>query len=452
MSKNNKFYVKKIKKDNITVAEEKNYKSPFIIFLLTNGRLIFIITLLLSITILIISTSLVFRNMLGSTDKSDKNNTNTTTDNSNVVVTVDISDECNLNNTTPITEEYATKLFDSSRQINTSNTGVVIKVKEITLKDRIIIFYSDKTALIKYNDGTYLRVFRVNNNYGIKEDGTFEAKAETRKVTAKEITNKDLGIKLLYLSDGSLEVTKGDVCFFVRDGDITSSVDKFYTNLSIVSLPTKRESNKTYYSNGTIKENDYLLVDNKQIKSTETKKIHDNHDNIIIIYYENGFAEIIQDKQSIIVEKSDHIIYDNNILEIIDNTKEEKVNTDNLIDIKNINLKNNNKKEVKYLILIEETSNYNKYNINKRLPNEYIKYLVSINNKKQDIALLNNNIKDSKKVKGLKLTNNAYQIYEGKLPKSGEANIKIGMWVDYKTITNEYMNSAFIGTVKVYIE
>lgn len=449
MSKNNKFYVKKIKKDNITVAEEKNYKSPFIIFLLTNGRLIFIITLLLSITILIISTSLVFRNMLGSTDKSDKNNTNTTTDNSNVVVTVDISDECNLNNTTPITEEYATKLFDSSRQINTANTGVVIKVKEKSLEDRIIIFYSDKTALIKYKDGTYLRVFRVNNNYGVKEDGTLNTKAETRKLTAKEIINKDLGIKLLYLSDGSLEVTKGDVCFFVRDSDITSSVDKFYTNLSIVSLPTKKESNKIYYSNGTIKENDYLLVDNKQIKSTETKKIHDN---ITIIYYENGFAEIIQDKQSIIVEKSDHIIYDNNILEIIDNTKEEKVNTDNLIDIKNINLKNNNKKEVKYLILIEETSNYNKYNINKRLPNEYIKYLVSINNKKQDIKLLNNNIKGTNKTKGLKLTNNAYQIYEGKLPKSGEANIKIGMWVDYKTITNEYMNSAFIGTVKVYIE
>ena len=132
MSKNNKFYVKKIKKDNITVAEEKNYKSPFILFLVANGRLIFIITLLLSITTLIISTSLVFRNMLGSTYKSDKNNTNTTTDNSNVVVTVDISDECNLNNTTPITEEYATKLFDSSRQINTANTGVVIKVKEKT--------------------------------------------------------------------------------------------------------------------------------------------------------------------------------------------------------------------------------------------------------------------------------------------------------------------------------
>ena len=260
------------------------------------------------------------------------------------------------------------------------------------------------------------------------------------------VVDPDVDRLAMICEDGKMY---GDVCFFVRDGDITSSVDKFYTNLSIVSLPTKKESNKTYYSNGTIKENDYLLVDNKQIKSTETKKIHDN---ITIIYYENGFAEIIQDNQSIIVEKSEHIIYDNNILEIIDNTKEEKVNTDNLIDIKNINLKSNNKKEVNYLILIEETSNYNKYNVSKRLPNEYIKYLVSINNKKQDIKLLNNNIKGTNKTKGLKLTNNAYQIYEGKLPKSGEANIKIGMWVDYQTITNEYMNSAFIGTVKVYIE
>ena len=38
MSKKNKFYVKKIKDNKITVAEEKNYKSPFILFLVANGR------------------------------------------------------------------------------------------------------------------------------------------------------------------------------------------------------------------------------------------------------------------------------------------------------------------------------------------------------------------------------------------------------------------------------
>ena len=132
--------------------------------------------------------------------------------------------------------------------------------------------------------------------------------------------------------------------------------------------------------------------------------------------------------------------------------KEEKENIDNLIGIKNIKIKNNNKKEINYIILLEETSNYNKYNITKRLPNKYIKQLVSINNTKENIKLLDNNIKEESKYKGLKLTNNAYLIYEGKLDKSKEANIKIGMWVDYNSITNEYMNSAFIGTIRVYVE
>ena len=26
------------------------------------------------------------------------------------------------------------------------------------------------------------------------------------------------------------------------------------------------------------------------------------------------------------------------------------------------------------------------------------------------------------------------------------------LWVDYNSITNEYMNSAFIGTIRVYVE
>ena len=43
-------------------------------------------------------------------------------------------------------------------------------------------------------------------------------------------------------------------------------------------------------------------------------------------------------------------------------------------------------------------------------------------------------------------------IYEGEIEKLSELSIKIGMWISYENITNEYMNSAFIGTMKVYIE
>lgn len=454
MSKENKFYVKKIKKDKITIKEEKDYKSPLILFLITNGRLIFIITLLLSISTLIISTSLVLRNMQSSIYPNDSSYNNDDINNDNIkeqegLVTVDISssDNFTLNSTIPITEEYATKLYDNTQIEDTSLLGVVIKTKEITLNNCTITYYSDKTALIKYKNNTYLKVYKVNNNYGVDEKANIDKNAKTKKLTIKEeITNKQ-NIKLIYLSDGSIEVSKDNTKILVRNTDITNNNEVFYTNLSIVSIPIKTEENKTYYSNNTIKEEDHLIIDNKIIKKVETKQIHNN---ITIIYYENGFAEIIQNNQSIIVEKKDHIKYDDNILEIVGNTNKE--NIDNLIGIKNIKITNTNKKDINYMILLEETSNYNKYNITKRLSNNYIKHLVSINNQKETIKTLDNNIKGTPKANGLELTNNAYLIYEGKLGKSKEANIKIGMWVDYETITSEYMNSAFIGTIKVYVE
>ena len=42
-------------------------------------------------------------------------------------------------------------------------------------------------------------------------------------------------------------------------------------------------------------------------------------------------------------------------------------------------------------------------------------------------------------------------IYE-KIDKLSELTVKVGMWVSYEDITNEYMNSGFVGTMKVYIE
>ena len=38
------------------------------------------------------------------------------------------------------------------------------------------------------------------------------------------------------------------------------------------------------------------------------------------------------------------------------------------------------------------------------------------------------------------------------LDKLRELTVRVGMWVSYEDITNEYMNSGFVGTMKVYIE
>ena len=440
MSKTNKFRVKQFEKNKITVEEERKKHSPFILFFINNGKLIFAISLLFSLTVFIIAISLTLSNIKDSSIIIYESN--------GVVVSFDGNDQSIINGT-PITKDYASKIFNSNIE-DKQDIGVVIKIKERNFKTGTIIFYSDKTALVKYNNGEYLRVFSINNNYGINEDGIINRSAITKKVTGEIKTNSSLGITMLYLSDGSVEVTKENVTFFVQNSNLTSLDNKFYTNLSIVSLPIKKEENKIYYSNGTIKENNYLLVDNTKYNKIKEITIHDN---IKIIYYENNFAEVIKDNLSIIVEKSEHIIYDDNIFEIVDNSvNNNKIDPKDIMDIKNITLENNNQKESNYIIVLEETKNYKKHNITRILPSEYINYNVYLNGNKINNQVLNNNIKGTSKASGLSLKNNTYLIYEGKLEKLSTVTVKIGMWISYETITNEYMNSAFIGTIKVYVE
>lgn len=435
MPKTNRFHVKEIDKQNVTVEEERKYRSPFILFLIRNGKLILTISLLFSLSVFIIAFSLIMKNI--------KDSSILTYESNGVIVKFTSSDESILNGT-PITPEYANKLFTNSVQ-NSNNEGVVIKVKEKTLENLgKIIFYSDKTVLIKYNDGTYLRVYSVNNSYAVDEDGTVNSNAVRKSLTG-EIKQNALGMNILYLSDGSTEVTYQDETIFVRNGDMTSTNGEFYTNLSLVSIKKKEENGKTYYSKNIIKENNTLIIDDKVYKVK--KEVDIKQDNIKIIYYENDYAEVIKDELSIIVEKSEHIRYDGYIFEIVYQTKEE-VNIKDLIDIKKITLNNTNQKEINYIIVLEETSNYEKYNL-KILPKECLRFSIYNNGKMNKDNLLSNNLKGKE---GYEFNNNTYLLYEGKLDKLSTTDIDIGMWIDYEQTKNENMNSAFIGTVKVYIE
>ncbi|MBQ8193294.1 MAG: hypothetical protein IJZ46_04430 [Bacilli bacterium] len=438
MSKTNRFHVKEFEDNRITVEEQRKNRSKFILFFRKNGNLIFIISLLFSLTVFIIALSLTISNIKDSSIVMYESN--------GVIVSFDETDNSILNGL-PITKEYAIKVFESNTLEENNNRGAVIKIKEVNLTDRKIVFYSDKTALIKYTNGEYLRVYAINNNYGITEDGIIDRNTVTKKVTGQNKTNDSLNIKLLYLSDGSIEVTKDNTVLFVRNSDITSN-SSFYTNLSIVSVPVKAEENKIYYSKGTIKEDNYIIVDGKKYSNKEEKVVLDD---IKIIYYENGFAEVIKGDLSIIVEDSNHIRYDDNIFEIIDNDKE-VIEIKDVMDIKNINLKNTNTTKARYLIVIEETDNYEEHNIVKRLDTEYIYFNIDVNGNKINNNILNNNLKDNNDTNGLILNNNTYLLYEGILESLEEVSIKLGMWISYEKITNEYMNSAFIGTVKVYVE
>lgn len=440
MGKTNKFHIKKYDEDKskITIEEERKYRNPFILFLIDNGKLIFTISLLLTVTVLIIAVTLIFSNIKDSSIVYYESN--------GVVVTFD-GDDNSIINGTPITSEYANKVFDSNLVDNNYFKGVVIKIGEKNINNGIVMFYSDKTIIIKYNDGTYKRIFPIDGNYGINEKNEINANAIYKDLTGENKRNDKLGIDIIYLSDGSVIIDKDNVNFFVRNSDITSNDISFFTNLSGVSVPIKNDNNKLYYSNGTIKEKDYILVDNIKYLKIDEKKVHNN---IKVIYYDNGYAEVIYNNTSIIVEKSEHINYDDNVFEIIDsNNSNNIINIKDIMDIKGIRLENKNTSKANYMIVLEETNDYKKHNITRRLSTEYINYNVYVNGNIVKDKVLNNKLDNTS---GITNKNNNYLIYEGEIEKLSELSIKIGMWISYENITNEYMNSAFIGTMKVYIE
>ena len=324
MIRDNKFFVKKYDEDEnkITLEEERKYHSPFVLFLIKNGRLLLAISLLLSVSVFIIAITLIFGNMKESSIVMYEQN--------GVVVSFD-GDDNSIVNGTPITKEYAEKVFDSNLIQDNNLRGVVIKLKEVSIKNATITFYSDRTAIVKYDDGSYKRIYSVNGNYGITESGVIDSKAITNDLSGEYKKNDKYNINLIYLSDGSVIVIKDKVELFVRNSDITSNDDEFFTTLSGVSTPISKKGNKYTYSDGTIKEKDYIIVDDIKYAKVDEKKTKDN---IKIIYYDNGYAEIIYNNLNVMVKNSEHIRYNDNIFEIIDNDKKDVIEIKDIMDIK----------------------------------------------------------------------------------------------------------------------
>lgn len=442
MSKKDLFRVREIEDNSITVEELRKERSPFLLFLLKNKRLIFILGLILSLTVLIIALYLVLTNM--------KETNKTTYESNGVVVNFEEKTTSAVIDGIPITEEYASKVFNNVKdEINTAY-GVVIRFKEIKLNNRAIVFYSDKTSLVKYEDGVYLKISSVNGNYGINEKGVIDSRATVKKLKGEIKENKELGITILYLADNSIEITKDNTVIFVRDNDITTSDKELYTNMSIISVPIKEEDGKVYYSKGTIKEGDYLIVDGKKYGIKEEKTVLDN---IKIIYYENRYAEVIKDGLSIIVENSGHIRYDNYIFEIVKIKDEEiKYDIEDIMDVKNITLNNISSVSANYIIVLEETSNYKKHDVENILSSKYINYMIDINGTQTKAKSLNETLSIDNIYEGINKDKNNYVLYEGTIESLSELPIKLGMWIDYRSITNQYMNSSFIGIIKIYVE
>jgi len=312
------------KEDKIILEEEQ---SRIALFWKKYGKLIYLISLIISLSILLISLFVTIFN-LNTSDKPIIKEISIDSDLSNTVVTLDP--------TNSLTNETAKDIFKNQSVFKTS--GEVLLVKTIETETYTLNFYSDYTAVkIMKNKNMITRINAIDGNkYGINEDGIMNTKVKILDVTKTETKTYSWGI-VNYYSDGSAEITNSKFNMFVRNSkDIN---ENYISNNKVTYLKeTKKIGNVTlnYFYDGTIQviknkktylvrtENDLNINNNNVTFKNENEatiyKTEKLSDGKTIDYYTDGGAIINDGDRTLSVRKSNSIIIkDNKIFEIVDN-------------------------------------------------------------------------------------------------------------------------------------
>lgn len=579
----NLFDFKKLKKNKI-VLEEEIIENPFLLFFKKYGKYIFILIMLLAIIFLIISLYFSIKNL--------KETTKITTNISSVVVEFDGDNKIDTSDMNPINGGLANKLFYERYGNIGLSEGIILVVKEVSSKNGIITYYSDGSAKMIREDGTIVRISSLENGeYGIKENGNIIIGAKTKEIIVVDTKVLEDGTKIVYYSDKSCDIivdnNKQKVNMLVRNSDrlLIENNRLISINPSGVSRILKKENSNgykfTYYEDGTIKiekGTDLFIVRNSEdLNITDIVDFPNNNEAVFlkevklkdgskIIYYTDGSAEIIKNDDSIMVRKSKDIIYnDERVIEIIDtryanktiikktqngeeviyldnggaliknsngkyeyidensnikydednnikeplNTIKEKntkatpdgtivinlednrtviiddkgyriVDTEDIVYDENGNIvkiigdeieiesteddlddsvsnnhfviKNYGKENIKYVVSIEASDDYKDY-APVWLDPMYLRYNMVINSKYLEGQKITKKIDVGTVLEGnTKIERETYILYEGLLISGDSVDINLGMWLDYADITNDYQNSVFAGTIKIYCE
>ena len=573
--KTNLFKFLKLKRDKI-VLEEEIIESPFLAFFRKYKIYILLLLFLLALIAVIVSVYFAIINI--------KESSKIVTNINQVVVDFETDGKVNSVNMKPITGGQAIKEF-YKRYGNIGLTeGVIFEIKEVKYNNGTIIYYSDGSAKIIDKTGTITRVSALENgDFGVNENGDIILGAKTKLISITETKVLEDGTKIVYYSDNSCEVyIPGDnVTMLVRNSKrlVIENNRLFTINPSGVSKKLKDENKNgykvTYYEDGTMKiekgNETYVVRNNEDIdfsnftypnnNEATIREIKDLKDGSRIIYYTDGSAEIQMKNETIMVRQSKDIIYtEERIIEIIETKyaheaskrktpkNEEIIYLDNggaLIknpdgtyeyvyensDIKYdnngnirdsvetvkeiahkttpdgtliINLEDGNSiiidengyrivktadiifdkdgnikgikgeveldkddpsvsedsfvienigdDNVRYMITIEVSDNYTDYAPVKLNP-IYLRYNLVVESDYLENQLFNKKLEIGTKLQGdTTIDKETYILYEGKLASGETAKANLGIWIDYDDITNDYQNSVFVGTIKVYSE
>lgn len=323
MGRPKEFKVKKFdtNKNKIVIEEERKDKK----WLLFKNRKMLILLLIFILLILILGLNLAISSLNGSSNPYDLL--------TSLILDFDGgSSNISVNNRKPFTDNNAKyKLYQKYGNIGLKD-GVIFEVKEITTQFGIIKFFSDKSAMIIYNDGTITRVSSVDDAYGVSDDGKIYKNAKTLKVSVFETKNLKDGTIITYYSDGCAIVKRKGEDLLVRDGsNILISKDNEYIvkiNPSGISFEyehdNKGNTKITYYSDGTIlvvMNNTEYIVRNEEDINIDGKNVSFPNNNAafkineiklsdktVIKYYSDGSAMIITStNETIMVRRSGDI-------------------------------------------------------------------------------------------------------------------------------------------------
>lgn len=322
-------------KEKIVLEEKQNKWTKF---WGKYGKLIYLLSLTISLTTLIVSVLVAVFN-LSTSDKPTIKEVSIDADLSNSSVVLDTSGS--------LTTETAKNTFANKKSIF-KTSGEILLVNTIETDEYTLNFYSDYTAIkIMKKMNLITRIKQLDEKtYGIDEFGIINTKAEILDVKKTETKQYPWGT-VNYYSDGSADITDSNINMFVRNSkDIEQN---FISNNKVSYLKeTKQIGNITlnYFYDGTIQ-----AVKNKKIYLVRNEKdLNINNNNVTfkneneatiykttklsdgktIDYYTDGGA-IINDGQKLLsVRKSNSIVIkDNKIYEIVDNIYVEVSHTSN---------------------------------------------------------------------------------------------------------------------------
>ena len=324
----NLFNLKRHKQNKI-VLEEEVIDNPFLYFYKKYYKYLILLIILLALISIIVSLYYAIVNLRGTTK--------VVTNINNVVVKFD--DDYNINsiNMKPISGGKANEEFYERYGNVGLKEGVIFVVKEISTKNGTVTFFSDGTSMLIKTNGKITRISSLKNgDYGINENGEIIVGAKTKEISiVKTITLED-NIVIIYYSDNSCKIiVSTDRAMLVRNSSrlVIENNRLVKINPSGVSKELRVDNNITYYEDGTIKiEKDnkiYVIRNSEDVDLSNITFPSNNEATIVktinlkdgskINYFSDGSAEIVKDNTSTMVRQSKDIIYnDNRVIEIIE--------------------------------------------------------------------------------------------------------------------------------------